>query len=212
MEIGLYRNQAIFRNFSQRTLDYFYTGGLWGYDHERRVSNADFRVAANLRQVYSAFMPCFSALLIHACGIVRNGKAVLFLAPSGGGKTTVIGLSLGDPVLSDDQIVLRQQDGIVSAHGTPLGSVIGGPHAAPLGGLILLEKSDHFELQRVRPAELLQYSWAAQPAYTFFLPQDLRRATFHILYDACHQAPVYRMHFLRDSVDWQAIDAVVAAG
>ncbi len=50
------------------------------------------------------------ALLLHACGIVRGGSALVFTGPSGAGKTTLARLfqrHAGAEVLSDDRLVLR---------------------------------------------------------------------------------------------------------
>jgi hypothetical protein len=112
-------------------------------------------------------------------------------------------------ILSDDQVVLRKENNVVNAHGTPFGRITGGPCSARLGGIFLLEKAEHFELSSLQSVDMLEYIWATLPSYTFFLPNSLRIQAFQILYDACHQVPVYRMRFPKDYVDWDAIDAAM---
>ena len=46
-------------------------------------------------------------ILLHASGIIRDDKVVLFTAPSGTGKSTIAGLS-GCPIIHDDIIALEQ--------------------------------------------------------------------------------------------------------
>ncbi len=61
-------------------------------------------------------------ILVHACGVVRQGTGLLFTGPSGAGKTTLARLMQGGArasVLSDDRIALRDEDGGVRMHGTP---------------------------------------------------------------------------------------------
>ena len=119
----------------------------------------------------------------------------------------MVDLSTGEPILSDDQIVLRKEDIGIVAHGTPLGRINSGPCCrAILGGVFLLEKAENFELTTLEPADILQQLWGAQPNYTFLLPKSFRIWAVQILYDACRQARVYRMRFPKDYVDWDAID------
>src|SRR4030095_7414071 len=59
-------------------------------------------------------------LVVHACGLVVDGGAVLFAGASGAGKTTTARLwsrlRPGTRVLSDDRVVVDQA---LLAHGTP---------------------------------------------------------------------------------------------
>ena len=62
------------------------------------------------------------ALEVHACGVVVDGRAVLFLGQSGAGKSTLARLWCEHRpavVLSDDRIVLRRHGRGFRAHGTP---------------------------------------------------------------------------------------------
>lgn len=67
------------------------------------------------RAVTRAVLP--EGLLIHGGSIVRNGMATLFLAPSGGGKTTLlkeIESGQGTAILEDDETVISTgTDGMI---------------------------------------------------------------------------------------------------
>jgi hypothetical protein len=61
-------------------------------------------------------------LLVHACGVAREGAGLVFTGPSGAGKTTIARLMRRHArarVLSDDRVVLRDAAGGVDVHGTP---------------------------------------------------------------------------------------------
>jgi hypothetical protein len=86
-------------------------------------------------------------MVVHACGIVVDGRAVLFCGQSGAGKTTTARLwSRRRPrpaVLSDDRIVIRMRGGRAWAYGTPWHGAGGFamPQGRPLGAVFFLEQA-----------------------------------------------------------------------
>ncbi|HJW88441.1 MAG TPA: hypothetical protein VJ565_03070 [Dehalococcoidia bacterium] len=60
-------------------------------------------------------------LNIHACGVGWHSRGLAFCGASGAGKSTLARLfaERGVPVLSDDRLILRRQDGALWIHGTP---------------------------------------------------------------------------------------------
>jgi hypothetical protein len=209
MEIWVGENYVYMIDFSCNRLDIFYTEKFGGYVTERQRYMPEHYVAANFRQIFSTFFSQFAAFLLHGSGVIRRERAVLFLASDGGGKTTVVAQSNGEPVLNDDQIIIRQEGEDVTAHGTPLGVITSGPCQAPVGALFMLEKSSSFQIEPVSPSELVQYLWSEHQNYTFFLPKHLKKRVFRLLCDLCYRIPVYLMRFPKDHVDWDAIDAVM---
>jgi hypothetical protein len=148
-------------------------------------------------------------MLWHASGVVRGERAALFLAQHDGGKTTVAQQSNGQPILNDDQIILRQKGDVTVAHGTPLGRVTSGPCQSKVGALFMLKKAPFFQLEPLPPSEFVRYLWAEHQDYTFFLPKPLKQKIFRMLCDLCYQAPGYLMRFPENYVDWGAIDTVM---
>lgn len=160
---------------------------------------------------FAPFLPVYSAAMVHSSALVHRGSAALFLAADGGGKTTLMEHSIDDEILSDDQIVLREEQGVIMAHGTPWGSYVNSNVSAQVGGLFLLEQAERFELIPVETANVLEYLWNEHALYRLLLPQHLRKRTFELFHRACKQAPMYLLRFSKNEIDWHAIYGAMAS-
>lgn len=98
-------------------------------------------------QIFSKRLLEFNGSFLHASAVVWNGKAYLFSANSGTGKSTHTEKwcrLFGAVYLNDDKPALRLQDGVWMAYGTPwsgkhdLSSAMG----VPLGGIAFLERGE----------------------------------------------------------------------
>ncbi len=86
------------------------------------------------------------ALVIHASYIEFMGKGILFLGPSGTGKSTQARLwneHVGTPILNGDRALLRQKDGIWHVYGYPCcgSSHICVNRTLPLGAVVVLRQA-----------------------------------------------------------------------
>ena len=104
----------------------------------------------------------YDGLFLHASAVILDGKAWLFTAPSGTGKSTHTEKwcrLFGARYLNDDKPVLRLQEGIWHACGTPWS----GKHdlsenvQVPLGGIAVLCRAEENLIRRMTPAEALPY-------------------------------------------------------
>jgi hypothetical protein len=175
------------------------------YEPSVRHAYADCRIAPAL---FGTLLPQLAALLIHAGAVVRNDKALLFLAPDGGGKSTVVlqpGVGL---VLSDDHVLIRLDGPKTEVHGTPWGRVFD-PGRAELGAIFLLEKGEDFAMSPVSGSETFHYLWGEHQAYGIYLPKALRKTQFDLYWSLSHAAPSFRTRFTRQGLDWRAVDQAV---
>jgi hypothetical protein len=71
--------------------------------------------------LFSMFLPDYNALMVHACGILKDGKGYLFIAQSGGGKSTIAALAIDNrlEVLNDDRIILCIEGDSFKMYGNP---------------------------------------------------------------------------------------------
>lgn len=148
----------------------FYTDR--GYDSDPSGSALLFEVAEQL--------PRFNRILFHGAAITYGGKAYLFGAPSGTGKSTHIALwkrCLGQRVdiVCGDKPILYIGDscgaerGSVTVFGTPWGGKEGWQKntSAPLGALCFIERGAQNEVSRLDQSEALD-----RTLRQVYIPQD----------------------------------------
>ena len=98
----------------------------------------------------------FNGMLLHASAVVLDGKAYLFTAPCGTGKSTHTRLWLqlfGDRayILNDDKPALRLENGVWYAYGTPWSGKhdISRNSSAPVAGICHLHQAKENKIARI---------------------------------------------------------------
>ena len=105
----------------------------------------------------------FNGMMLHASAVVQDGKAYLFSAPCGTGKSTHTRLwqqVFGDRarVINDDKPALRCVDGIWYAYGTPWCGKdgININEKAPVAGICFLKQAPENKIRRLSNTEAVQ--------------------------------------------------------
>ncbi|MBQ9748402.1 MAG: hypothetical protein IJV98_06425 [Clostridia bacterium] len=116
---------------------------------------------AAYRKISEAIL-CDDIILFHSSAIMVDGKAYLFTAPSGTGKSTHARLwreMLGNAavMINDDKPLIRIQNGIATVYGTPYD---GKEHLstkthAPIAGICILSQAKENSIRRITPSEAL---------------------------------------------------------
>lgn len=98
----------------------------------------------------------FEGMMLHSSAVVADGRAYLFTAPSGTGKSTHTALwlrVLGERafILNDDKPAIRWEDGAFYAYGTPWSGK--DDHSVncrvPLGGICVLSRGEENRMERI---------------------------------------------------------------
>lgn len=147
-----------------------------------------------LQAVHEILTERFDGLLFHSAALIYEGKAYLFAAPPGTGKTTHIRLwkaCLGDSVtiLNGDKPFLRLHGQDVIVYGGPWrgkeGLGING--ACPLGGIYLLCRGEKNE---VRAASTMEKLSGLLRATILSGDAGQRRRVLTLLDELCRRVPV----------------------
>ncbi len=141
-------------------------------------------------------------ILLHASAVLHNGRAYLFSAPSGGGKSTHAALwqtHCGAQILNGDKVIVSAENGTVTAYGSPSAgsSSIYVNAEAPTAAIYMLCKANANRIAPLsaRQALLSLYSEAVKqeddPAFNSKLldiVQDVTRITSVCMLDCLPDA------------------------
>ncbi len=153
--------------------DYMYNGTN---EPDIVINESDFDMSRfpnfTIEEVYNYFemgrqfyhnLIFFDGMYIHSSAVELDGKAYLFSAPCGTGKSThtrnwqkYFGENVH--VFNDDKPALRKIDGVWYAYGTPW---CGKDHIninmkVPLAGICFLKQAPHNKIRRLTPFEAVQ--------------------------------------------------------
>jgi hypothetical protein len=197
------RERLTFRSFTERGEVDLHNGQGWlEMDPSAHVENF-------LRVVYAWLCLQNGALLLHASGVIREGRGYVFFGPSGAGKSTIseLAAATGD-VVSDDLVIIRWQPGGCTLHGVPFkGQFSDAPRAnqsAPLQGLYRLRQDTGHFLQPLSPGKAVAELVAAAP---FVVAEPgLAEQLIAICSRVAGTTLVRQLHFTRDDGFWKVID------
>lgn len=161
-----------------------------------------------LRVLYAWLALDHDSLLLHACGIIRNGRGYVFFGPSGSGKTTTATLSSAHTILSDDLVIIKKIAGTYHACGVPFrGDLPEAPRtnaSAELRGLFTLVKDTrHFLAPLALPDAVAQLVRCVP--FVMAQPENAARVT-NVCFDLARRVPLRELHFRRDDGFWSVID------
>lgn len=101
------------------------------------------------------------SFVLHASYIIRNGKALLFSAPSGTGKSTQADLwhtCRGCEIVNGDRVIISRDDGLFLANGAYVAGSSGicKNRTAPLDSIVLLEQAPQCAVKTIPVAKKLE--------------------------------------------------------
>ena len=112
-------------------------------------------------------LPRYNALLFHGAAVAYKGKAYVFSAPSGTGKTTHLRLWMRArakdlTIINGDKPIFRLEDGTFRVYGTPWSGKEGWQNnvCAPVRAVCFLERSKENRIERMSDGEAAQALFA----------------------------------------------------
>ena len=160
-----------------------------------------------LRFVYSLVLLKGFGFLVHASGLIKNGRGYIFPGKSGAGKTTITRLSPGATLLSDDIPLVKIGDAPL-IFGTPFWgdlAVAGEKTSAPLAGIYFPVKDRKNYTERLKPRQVIE---KLLPNVVFFFKNEkFSKQLFNLSFDLATKVPAFELHFLPNPSLWECIDA-----
>lgn len=108
-------------------------------------------------------LPSFDAFVFHGAAVDIDGKAFIFAAPSGTGKSTHIRLLMKNHpsdvrIINGDKPIIRKVNGTFCVYSTPWSGKEGWQEnvSAPLGGICLLSRGEQNEISRIVPQQAFE--------------------------------------------------------
>ena len=136
-------------------LSYDYEKALLRYPQLQDLDTAEYMTTGSL---FAVQMLRFDGFQLHASAVMLDGKAYLFSAPSGTGKSTHTEKwcrLFGAQIINDDKPTLRRTDGVWTVYGTPWSGKndLSCPVGVPLGGIAFLERGSINKIGKISPME-----------------------------------------------------------
>jgi len=182
----------------------------WNPDAGRgriRQSANPYSIDSVLRIVHSLILAQEGGFLLHAAGVIRNGRAFLFSGVSGAGKTTISRLAPPDVTLLTDEVsYIRRVDAGYRACGTPFAGElarVGENCSAPIGSLFFLAQGPENKIEPMATAEAVRRLMRN----ILFFAEDvaLVDSVFQSACEFVECVPVQRLTFAPDSRVWPMI-------
>lgn len=142
----------------------------------------------------------FSGFQLHSSAVMLDGKAYLFSAPPGTGKSTHTAKwcrLFGATCINDDKPVLRYLDGKWYAYGTPWSGKenLSTPIRVELGGVAFLDRGEENTISRLEPGEAVGMLISQCPR---FLNQTQMMKQLTLLDQLLRDVPVWLLHCRND--------------
>jgi hypothetical protein len=140
-------------------------------------------------------------VLLHSSGVIDGGQGILFNGVSGSGKSTMASLweaEDGTTVLSDDRVIVREQDGRFWGYGTPWhgDARILSPEAAPLERIFVIHHAKENQVAKLKPMEAVSRLLVA--SFPPFWDAEGMAFTLDLLKRLVENVPCYQLGFAPD--------------
>lgn len=142
------------------------------YQERNKISNFDIAAYLLSGVVFYRNLLNFDGFMIHSSAVEYDGKAYMFSAPCGTGKSTHTDYwmkKLGEDkvrIINDDKPAIRYMDGRFNCCGTPWSGKNDASNniIVPVGALVFIERAEKNNIRELRSGEILKR----------FFPQTIR--------------------------------------
>lgn len=168
--------------------------------HNPQINDPELAEYLGLGTLFARELLCHQGFQLHASAVVLEGKAYLFSAPCGTGKSTHTEKWVrlfGARYLNDDKPALRRVDGVWTAYGTPWSGKhdLSSPMSAPLGGIAFLQRGDENRIVPISPKQALPWLMSQTVCA---LPKQKLQLLLPLTDDLLRSVPLWQLHCLNN--------------
>jgi hypothetical protein len=151
-----------------------------------------------------------NGLLLHGSAVQKEGRGILFLGPSGAGKTTVTRLCQPDICFSDDGVIIRKEGARVFAYRSPFRQIHNMPDKRTMvkgevQKIFLLEKNRNHRVSSIKNNELMCLILMNLIHFFKYLSDETASVGFYLTKEILDTLPSYRLEFARTGELWNNI-------
>ncbi|MCP4650968.1 MAG: hypothetical protein GY853_12950 [PVC group bacterium] len=151
-----------------------------------------------LRIFYSLLLLEDDAFLIHAAGLAKAGRGVLFTGPSESGKTTTVSRAEGLDILSDELVAIKEDDGQFYLFSTPFHGEYRGDVACkcvPLQKIYFLTK----KVVEQKPLKILEvFVGLLENTFFFYRNKQADKKILELCHKLSKKVDAYHMNILAE--------------
>ncbi|HDP69822.1 MAG TPA: hypothetical protein ENN38_03315 [Actinobacteria bacterium] len=153
------------------------------------------------RTCFQIFLLKQKGFLLHACGVISDGRGYIFTGPSGSGKSTIASLSKGRRVLSDESVCIKRRNGSYYLHPAPFDKWEMG--SAKLEAIFFPRRGGEVEFVKVLPAKA---SLNILPnLVNSFFNGEIGGELISVIADVSSLVSAYEMYFPLEALIWDKI-------
>jgi len=159
-------------------------------------------------------------MIVHGTGVSCRGKGYVFLAPSGGGKTTLSKQSRPGSVLADDGLIIREKKGYYTLYPTPFRQhppAEAGPwswqqFAVALQAAFFLDKGPQTSLRYIERPLALSLLINAFTHFSMWMKPHLSIKVFDFWRQFCEKIPIAAIEWQKGTDIWPEIQTLFYTG
>jgi hypothetical protein len=150
--------------------------------------------------IFAGYLAQGRGTILHACGVVDEGRGFLFCGVSGAGKSTMANIwkPTHATLLSDDRIIVRRMDGVFRMYGTPWhgDANVCDPGNAPLEKVFFIVHADRNYAKPISPIDAA--SRLLVRCFPPFWDKEGMEFVTNFLAEVAEEVPCYELGFVPD--------------
>jgi len=156
----------------------------------------------------------YDRIMVHSCGVLKNGQGYIFTGPSEAGKSTIAQLSTDYSVLNDEMCFISETDNRYMVQSTPFNGFFNEKvnMSGPLTVIFLLKQDIKNFIKKIKFSDaVVALAKEIVPPIGVLTTEKKKypvTAMFDMAVKLLSTVPFYELHFMPQKNLWDCIDAL----